>query len=77
MAALDLPGAFGVHMQQFRVPVTMHRENRERLVKRFSSDVPSAVEGAGAVLLFRGGEQLTRHETDHEVLEPETIVLHI
>ena len=55
-------------MQPFRVPVGMHRDNRARLVALFALDNASAAEGAGCVLLFRGGEQGTRYETDHEPL---------
>jgi Xaa-Pro dipeptidase len=68
MAVLNLPGAFGVHMPQFRVPNSLFKDNRARLVALFSKETPEAAAGNGSVLLFKGGKQEERHETDHEPL---------
>lgn len=53
LAALNLPGAFGVHLPPFRIPKVMYKESRERLVQRFINDVPEGP-GKQAVLLFKG-----------------------
>jgi len=52
-AILDLPGAFGVHMPAFRVPNSLYKDNRARLVARFVAEQPAAA-AAGCVCLFRG-----------------------
>lgn len=74
---MDIPGAFGVpsHLQPFRVPVSMHQDNRARLVARFSADNPSAVEGAGSILLFKGLISTTANYHHHPHVPPRTLVV--
>ena len=63
---LTLPGAFGTRSSNVapfqRVPLTMFRGNRDRLAALFRA------EGLSGLMLFKGAEQQTRNETDHEPL---------
>jgi len=78
MAALNLPGAFGVHMPQYRIPNSLYKDNRGRLVELFSKEAPEAAAGDGSVLLFKGGNQEERYDTDHEpVFRQESFFAHL
>jgi Xaa-Pro dipeptidase len=47
----------------FRVPMELHRVNREKLLRMFKADSKN-----GEVIILKGGESQNRHETDHEEL---------
>ncbi|KAL6043532.1 Peptidase D [Balamuthia mandrillaris] len=53
-------------LDTWAVPMSMHKENRERLRQRFL-DSEEGVPARSFVLL-EGGKQTTRHDTDHEDL---------
>merc|ERR1711991_433352 len=47
-------------MGTFKIPMTLYAENRRRLVENMKKN------GHSGVILLKGGEQTTRHDTDHE-----------
>jgi Xaa-Pro dipeptidase len=57
-------GHFNLGPHTFDVSMSMHKENREKLLKLLQEkEVP-----ANAVAIFEGGSAKTRHDTDHELL---------
>ena len=56
---------FALGPKTYKVPMSMHKENRERLVEalRARDDVP-----AGAVVLLEGGKLVNQYDTDVELL---------
>eukprot|EP00055_Hartaetosiga_balthica_P002604 m.4569 g.4569 ORF g.4569 m.4569 type:complete len:508 (+) comp2255_c0_seq1:122-1645(+) len=53
---------FGLGQGTMDIPKKLHIKNRQRLVTKFSEAK------TGGVVLLKGGEQLTRHDSDHEDL---------
>eukprot|EP00897_Mesotaenium_endlicherianum_P000203 jgi/Mesen1/10183/ME000076S09693 len=58
---------FWMGKETYKIPMSMYRGNRERLCSELRSSPKTAGKVAGVVLL-KGGEQETRHCTDHEPL---------
>jgi len=56
--------SFQLGPQTYRVPMELHKQNREKLVQMFRKSSDS---NAGVIVL-QGGEATTHHETDHEHL---------
>eukprot|EP01089_Gocevia_fonbrunei_P016462 TRINITY_DN5103_c0_g1_i2.p1 TRINITY_DN5103_c0_g1~~TRINITY_DN5103_c0_g1_i2.p1 ORF type:complete len:488 (+),score=77.66 TRINITY_DN5103_c0_g1_i2:15-1478(+) len=59
-------GSFWLGQNTLRIPMALHKENRDRLRKRFVDSAEGLPEKA--FILLQGGEELTRHDTDHEPL---------
>ncbi|GAQ81411.1 Metallopeptidase M24 family protein [Klebsormidium nitens] len=53
--------------EKYVVPMSLHAENRAKLVKALGETLSAAGKENGVVLL-QGGEQQTRYDTDHEPL---------
>lgn len=49
---------------EYRVPLTMHKENREKLLVRLRA-IPAA---AHSFALFQGGQTMEQYDTDHELV---------
>eukprot|EP00300_Choanocystis_sp_HF-7_P007337 c15242_g1_i1.p2 GENE.c15242_g1_i1~~c15242_g1_i1.p2 ORF type:complete len:504 (+),score=99.56 c15242_g1_i1:1164-2675(+) len=60
---LRVEPVFQLGPEAFKVHMSMHALNRRRLAETVRKSVP-----ARTVMLFAGGNQLCRHETDHEEL---------
>jgi len=54
------------------VPMSLFRQNRDKLIARFEQGEPLPEHG---LIFLAGGVQETRHETDHEPLFRLAIVL--
>ncbi|KAJ8603809.1 hypothetical protein CTAYLR_000227 [Chrysophaeum taylorii] len=66
------PGGFANHRcffsrgdHTYKVPLELHAQNRAKVVERVRATLTN---GAGAVLVFRGGVSRERDDTDHEEL---------
>jgi Xaa-Pro dipeptidase len=58
-------GEFSLGGNTHKVSMSVHLENRRKLVSMFSEN---GIDVNGKVVLFEGGKQLSRNDTDHELL---------